>query len=182
VSESEEKRFADLTRASKAGDTNALRDALRDPELRWAAAGFLADNSCDEAVPEIARLLDASDDRARRPAIQALGRLGATEHVARISEIARSDGSALNRLWAIDALGRLGGTPEREYLIALLRDPTFDVRRAAVVGLGHLGDPAAAEPVREARRSERRRNPIRYYLLARRAFTETLRAISASKP
>jgi HEAT repeat protein len=170
-----------LREASRRGDVASLRAALVDPDMGWAAAGFLADNDCADAAADIARLLDASDEAARRAAIRALGRLGAVQCLDRIWELAHSEPSRKNRERAVVALGQLGGSRERDYLVELLDDGDFAIRSAAVWGLGQLGDPSALEPVERARRSERRRNPMKYVVLARGAYRTTIQSLRSSQ-
>jgi len=59
------------------------------------------------------------------------------------------------RTAAIDSLGKIAKKDEsvESRLIALLNDPDFDIRLAAVYALGERGDPAAIEPLENLRKS-----------------------------
>lgn len=137
-----------LREASRSGDTDYLREGLQDPQLRWAAAGFLADSLCFDAAPEIASMLHAPDESARGAAIRALGRLGAGDYLNEIWQSARSEESPMVRSRATVALGQLGGERERDYLVALLDDTDFAIRRDAAWALGQLGDRTVIGPNR----------------------------------
>jgi HEAT repeat protein len=173
--------FMRLREASKSGDVGALKAALADARLSWAAAGFLADNECAEAAPDIAALLDGGDEGARGAAIRALGRLRAVQYRDRIWDLAHSEPSGMNRVRAVAALGQLGAERERGYLIELLNDDDFSMRSTAVWALGQMGDPAASKPIKRARRRERRRNPIRYVVMARGAYAKTMRSLRSPR-
>jgi HEAT repeat protein len=169
--------FARLLKAKLAGDDAYLRGALLDDRLRNFAARFLADRSCAAAIPDIARLLDASDSLTRSVAIRALTRLGATDYLDRFWESAHLETSSQERLWAVGAL-QLGGERERDYLVSLLEDADLDVCRAAVFALGKLGDPRALDAVTRALRQHRRRHPFRYYALDRSAYVEARKSLA----
>jgi HEAT repeat protein len=173
----QEAAFARLLAAKRAGDDAYLQGSLLDDRLRGFAARFLADRGCTTSISEIARLLDASDALTRSAAIRALTRLRATEYLDRFWDSAHLETSSQERLWAIGAL-QLGGARERDYLVSLLDNADFDVRRAAVFALGNLGDPTALDAVTRALRRQRRRHPFRYYTLDRTAYVDARKRIA----
>ena len=62
------------------------------------------------------------------------------------------------RASAARALGLLKERSATPYLIAALKDPAAEVRRAAVGSLAEIGDPAAVEPLKALREGEKERN------------------------
>ncbi|WP_434415227.1 HEAT repeat domain-containing protein [Nannocystis pusilla] len=93
-------------------------------------------------VPLLAAILGApGDDNVRASAAAALGVLGGAEAERALTNVL-SDSSEMLRMFALDALARLGTVMPPARLGPLLADPV--TRRAAVAVLGHSGDPAAA--------------------------------------
>jgi HEAT repeat protein len=103
---------------------------------------LLADVGQADDVPLLAAILVApGDDNVRASAAAALGTLGGAEAAQALTNVL-SDSSEMLRMFALDALARLGVALPPERLAPLLDDPV--TRRAAVAVLGHSGDPSAA--------------------------------------
>ncbi|HEY8377188.1 MAG TPA: HEAT repeat domain-containing protein [Nannocystis sp.] len=103
---------------------------------------LLADVGGADDVPLLAAILVApGDDNVRASAAAALGALGGADAERALVNVL-SDSSEMLRMFALDALARLGVALPPERLAPLVADPV--TRRAAVAVLGHCGDPAAA--------------------------------------
>jgi HEAT repeat protein len=173
VNESD-KRLARIFRAKQREDIVHLTRALTDHEHRHTAAKFLADLGATESAPQIERLLDAKDARARRAAARALGRLKVADAAPRLREVARTDEDVPTRAWAVAALGAIGGDGALGVIAEYLSDPVWMVRRGAGYSLGVLGEPAAIPLLRRAKRKQR---PWR-----RRVYRDSLRWIKSGQP
>lgn len=124
----------------------AIRRRLRagGPSVRMVV-DLLADLGSQDDVPLLVGLLVArGDDNVRASAAAALGALGGAE-AARALEAALADEAEMLRLFALDALARIGARVAPERLAPLLADPV--TRRAATAVLGYSEDPAAAGPL-----------------------------------
>lgn len=132
-----------------------LRAAITDPDHRAFVAESLGKLGCREATPEIARLLDANDARARMAAVRALGWLRAVELVPRLSEVAAKDPSYNVRSWALAALGEIGDPTSLPVLLRQLESPDRAVRAGAAIGLGYLGNTSALPALESAKRRDR---------------------------
>ena len=127
-------------------DVPYLIGALRDPDHRAMAAGYIADLEAFEAVPDLLRLLDARDPHVRASAAKAIGDLRATEALRAVREIAVSDEEDFVRSWAVGAVGKIAGTDETEFLINFLQDPSMRVRAAAARSrTAHASEAQASE-------------------------------------
>jgi HEAT repeat protein len=150
-------------------DVAYLIAALQDPSVRATAAkslGRLAEAGNaggDRAVPGLVPLLSAADDHARAFAAEALGKFRASDAREAVAAVARHDQVWWVRSWAVAALGRIGGQFALADLSAFLGDADYRIRRAAVVGLGYLGDKDALPLIKLAKRREpwHRRSPYR---------------------
>ncbi len=126
-------QFLRVRKAKAHADTQYLIEALRDPDNRSTAAGYLADLGALEAIPPLVRLLDAADPHVRAAAAEALGRLGGLEALPRLREIAGDDEDFV-RSWAIGAIGRIGDPQDVDVLIPLLADSSMRVRAGRTAG------------------------------------------------
>ncbi len=154
VSDDRSERFGRIYRARQEGDATYLCAALRDPDWRGAAAGYLADLNAREAVPELIRLLDVAEPTDRAAAAKALGRLRAGEAVERLTEVAASDPVDPTRSYAIGSLGMIGDRRALEQIKQLLKDPEPWIRVAAIAALARFRDADADLAIRLARRTE----------------------------
>lgn len=136
-------------------DPEYVRAALSDPEMRYVAAGAVADLGDTEAIPDLMRLLRAADPHVRVAAVKALGKLHADEAIPRLRELAEGDEVSWVRTWAADTLVDLGYTEVKPILLDLLREDRWIDRSFAVYSLGVLGDPTTLAAVSEARRRDR---------------------------
>jgi HEAT repeat protein len=156
-------RLTRLYLAGREENIGALIDGLRDPDYRHFAARKLARLGRREAIPALAPLLSAADSNTRIAAVRALGDLSAEEFTPRLLEIAESDSESLVRCWAIAALGQMRDPQVLPYLTETLGDGDRDIRKAAALALGELGDHRALADLRKAKRREavRHRAPYR---------------------
>lgn len=118
-----------------AADTNEV--------LRLASAEALGRSPDEEDALVLVALLTDAAPRVYAAAAEALGR--AKVETARADLLARARiGTPASRAVALRAAGSLGGPNVLDALVLGLSDTDLDVRRAAVVGLGRLGDPTSA--------------------------------------
>lgn len=91
------------------GEANAIPDLLNDPspDVRAAAIEGLAAGEARFAAPKIREHLGAPEAQIRRACAKALGFLGGTEDIDRITALLEDPVFAV-RIAAADALGRLG--------------------------------------------------------------------------
>lgn len=157
-------RAAAAENLGKLGATEAvphLLAAMADPDLLFRFTILEALGKIGERIP-IARLLEFEDDRLLRKALfECLGRVGGSEAVHllvgglcdQMRNVREAAALALQRIATrqkpdvVAALARIGGFPEADGLIALLKSASEEVRRAAVVLLGWADDPRAAAPL-----------------------------------
>jgi HEAT repeat protein len=149
-----DRRLTAIYNARRAGDSEELLRALRDPEFRDYAARSLAHIGDRSAAPAIAVLLDANDWRARVGAVRALGELHATEFAPRLISLVESDPESVVREWAVAALGQIGEEGALPILARCLNSGEPRMRRAAAFGLGEMGGADAANLLRDAMRRE----------------------------
>lgn len=124
-----------------------LAAALDSSELRFRAAGALAQLGNPEAIPHLRRVfrswfLPAFD---RTQLAGALARLGDAEGVAHLYKRTKK-GWSMDRAMAVELLGEVKAPAAREALEGFLRNPKDSARGAAARALGRLGD-LSAEPV-----------------------------------
>ncbi len=99
----------------------------------------------EEAVPSLSRLLSHSDERVRRAAAGALGRIGSAATLEPLRN-ALQDTSAMVRLQAASAVEGTRGKSLVPALIRLLEDESHpDVQREMLHALGRTGTPEAVE-------------------------------------
>ena len=156
VADERSKRFGGVYDAYRRRDVAYLREALRDPDWRGAAAGYIAALDAQEAVPELIRLLSVTKPTDRAAAAKALGRLQAGEAVVRLTEVAESDPVHPTRSYAIGALGMIGDPRSIEPLTRLIRDPEPWIRTSAIRALARYRDADADAAIHLAQGTEKR--------------------------
>jgi len=158
-----------LGRARGTSASTRLLAALdsSDGELRTAAARALGGCRCVNALPALIRRLEAAaqDDEfdveeevaALVDALVALAHPGGEKVDARLTAQAielleaRLEGAVeAVRLSIGKVLGRIGRREDAELVVRLLKDPSAQVRRAAVESLSRLEPGTASEPLRLA--------------------------------
>ncbi len=133
--------------------------AAKDSAYRVRASALVAlgQSKSDSALAtlEAAARTDSPDDVIRRAALRAMGSLGNDQAAPRLLDWVGAGKPMRLRTAAIDSLGKVAKKDEgvESRLIALLNDPDFDIRLAAVYALGDRGDPAAIEPLENLRKS-----------------------------
>jgi HEAT repeat protein len=155
-------RVLGQTGGSVAG--SRLREVLDDPdaELRAAAASALGARGAFEALPDLARRLEAAALEEEPEAneelaavVDALVTLAADDAVLVAKAVNQLDPRLESPVEAVRraaaaVLAELARPEDVDRLIALLKDPSAEVRRHAVGGLTRLDAAAVAEPLRLA--------------------------------
>jgi HEAT repeat protein len=156
-----------LARTCGERGTACLRAALDEPdaELRAAAARALGERRCGESLPALVWRLEAAaldddvdSDEEVTALVDALVRLARPDGsegtlTARAVELlsARLEGaSEMVRLSIATVLGRIGRHEDAFVVVHLLKDPSAQVRRAAVDALARIEPGTASEPLRLA--------------------------------
>jgi HEAT repeat protein len=147
-------RGSELMKAKRRGDTEFLRDALVDAEIRTMAVKYLGDIGATEAIPQILRLVSAGDPITRSSSIRALTKLDAEEAVDELERVIAADESNTVRAHAVSAISRLG-KPERvlPVLFRALEDPDGSVSACAAHHIGRFGDASAIPALLKAKES-----------------------------
>jgi hypothetical protein len=147
-------RGSELIKAKRRGDTEFLRAALVDAEIRAMAVKYLGDIRASEAVPDLLRLLAASDPITRSTTIRALTKIGAEEAVENLERMIANDASGTVRTHAVSGISRLA-EPERllPILLRALEDHDGSVSACAAHHIGRLGHEDAIPALRKARES-----------------------------
>ena len=112
----------------------------------------------DPRAAELLYQAQTTDPFLRTEAAEAMGRLGTADGVKYLNLAAKHKDTFI-RQDAQKALDGLGPKHGLEPLIVLLKDPDAKVRTLAAQALGEVGDPAAAEAMKDARRRCRRKCP-----------------------
>lgn len=108
--------------------------------VRDAAQSALTFIGGRTAVEKLVPLLKTTDVRIRNTAIDILRNIG-EEGLEILYKASRQDSEA--RLFVLDILGSIGNPTSLDILVEGLKDRDPNVRNAAVISLGMLGDPAA---------------------------------------
>jgi len=126
--------------------TLALIEFLRqdDADLRIYAAMALGQRNDARAVPALMTALDDVNVNVQHNAIEALGRLRATESIDRLVAIAKG-GDPFLAFGAVDALSSIGESRVAASLLPLLDDPLLSVPVSEALGV--MGDDAAVAPM-----------------------------------
>jgi HEAT repeat protein len=169
-----------ILEARDRGDESYLIAALVDPDWRGLAAKSLGELRTAKAVDPLLRLLAASDPHVRASAATALGKIGSTDALPRLRELALNDEEPFVRSWAIGALGELRDPADVELVLPMLLDRSLRVRASAALALGRLGDPRAVEPLK-AGRPRLLRAPAEWWL-NHGIYDDALKAIRARTP
>ncbi len=122
----------------------ALRDGVFAPSRLAAALDRMHNAPADALAP----LLDGEQPAARFWGARLAGRLGAREWAARVRELA-SDADPLVRRAAVEALGIIGDSTDRELLLAHFADPAPMVRLHAARASAAFGNEAVADALTE---------------------------------
>lgn len=130
----------------------AIRGAVASssPEIRMAAIKAIADSG---APPSVGRLIDyavAGDLPISRLYAELLRQVTATDPVAAVNALNRTDLSSAMRASLVDALGVSGDYQVLTSLISAAADEDPEVRTAAVRALGRLQHPAGEATIAHA--------------------------------
>jgi aminopeptidase N len=141
-----------------------LRDIAWDKhatsKVRASAVGAIAKIEADESESLLAKALaiDSQRQRVRSAAISGLRKIESVESLDEIQDLCKPGQAAEVRAEAMRAYGFLAMKSEsekkivsaREFLLkALDAETTLSVRKAAIDGLGELGDEEAVKPLRK---------------------------------
>jgi len=146
---------AAVRKAKQDGDIEYLLAALADPHVRQSAAIALGDLGDPVATDPLLRLLRAHDWPVRAAAANGLSRLGDPRAVPALVELAQHEPEPWARMWAVEALRKVGDPAAAAGLRPLLADESFSIRRWAAVTLASLGDPLGREKLAAMRRRPR---------------------------
>ena len=132
--------------------TSSLVEMLRDP--RWhvvrLAAGFLGDMGSPEAERPLADLLRHPDERVRRAATRALGRVESTFSTDALARSAIDSVPAV-RLEAVAALSARRGGRSGSILVGVIDDEAEpEVQYALLAALGRIGTAEAVQKLAKA--------------------------------
>jgi HEAT repeat protein len=133
--------------------TQQIRAALagNNQQVRANAAFLLGKIRDKDALPLLYQLIqdEASDDRVRLNAIEAIARLGDEKIYQKLWAILIS-AYADDRVFGIRAMGALGTSRAKDSLLTMLKDDLPEVRLVAAEQLGCLGDTAGERIVANA--------------------------------
>ncbi|PJF28083.1 MAG: hypothetical protein CUN53_01590, partial [Phototrophicales bacterium] len=135
-------------RASEA--VPALGQRVSDPAwtVQVAAIQALTEIGDTAALYWVEPALDDHNLSVQEAAVEALGRLGSPQHVARLKEIVLSPRDVLVRAAAVEAMRSLRAVGASEALTALLDEPALALRWAAARALSELADASAVPALR----------------------------------
>lgn len=118
--------------------------ASDDPAVRTAAAYALGNIGDPKAVQELVKLIDREEDtEVQRTAVRSLGLIGDPPSAEALGRIMKAQPHLRDDV--IQSLIRIGGKPASDALVVALDDSR--TRRAAIQGLGEVGDRSAREPL-----------------------------------
>ncbi len=123
----------------------AINDS--DIEVRRAVIHALGEIESPAAIDVLVPALRDSDPEIRETAVWALGEIEDARAVPALSDVLRSDASAVVREKAAWALGEIEHGSAVEALSAALSDRDVKVRRMAIWALGEVEDARAVEPL-----------------------------------
>jgi putative membrane-bound dehydrogenase-like protein len=128
-----------LTRMEGPEARAAVREFLvkGDASVRQAACSSIALHRDALAVPRLMEIVRADPPQVRREAAAALGRIGDKKAVPALLESVRAGGDRFLEHALIFALLRIG---DRETLVAALKDPSANVRRASLIALDQMDE------------------------------------------
>lgn len=129
----------------------ALTAALSDSDagVRDRAITALQQISEEEAEQAFIAALGSGSDQAKVGVLVELERAGSSNAIPAIAELARGEGIAADT--AVDTLGGIGGAAAVAPLVEMALDANLpeDKRRAAILNLGRIDDPAAEAGLEE---------------------------------
>jgi hypothetical protein len=148
-------------------------ETYRGEEISWGLIRYLGKLGSKKHVPSLKKFLKEDSD-ARSTAIQALGNIGDPSVVPDLVSILRNSQYSPNGLHSIEVLGKMGTKGTGPDLYPFLSHWDEDVRGAAAIALGRIGDPNSIPKLKEM--IERERFP---WVID--AAKESLRAIAGNQ-
>jgi HEAT repeat protein len=118
-----------------------------DPLVREKAARDAAYNSDPQIVAALVALLNDPVAKVRETAAESLVNESNPAVIPFEIRTLQSGTDLIARMRAAEALGKLHATSAVDALIAALSDPSPAIWSKAVVALGQIGDPSAAQPI-----------------------------------
>jgi HEAT repeat protein len=95
------------------------------------------------AIDALIDVIERGEGRARYEAISALGGIPDSRSVKQLMRVLQNDADDVNRVEAAVGLGQLADAKSLDALINAIKDPSFDVRLAALEALSHFTDKKA---------------------------------------
>lgn len=138
------------------------------------AADLAGDLHLEEAVPQLARQIQHSDERVRRSVVNALAKIGTAGSIEPLRQALRDSSSAVRLLGA----RALEGSKFRGLAMTLAvlseEEPDPEVQREMILALGRIGTPEALQALARAAQPGRRifgRKPVTLRLTAVEALS-----------
>ena len=130
-------------------DLEAVLESDASDRVRDAAASALCQLRLSESAPALRRAFAAG--LQREGVVYALTQLGNDADIAAVLPLLKSKQESLRRTVAagLSTAKLVNSRPACDSLLEALRDPSKDVRLAAIRALGHFREPRAIPPIRE---------------------------------
>lgn len=103
-----------------------------------------------DAIDALIDVIERGEGRARYEAISALGGIPDSRSVQQLMRVLQNEADDINRVEAVVGLGQLADPKALDALINAMKDPSFDVRLAALEALSHFTDKKAYQSLLNA--------------------------------
>ncbi len=136
---------------------DALLEALDDErwDVKKEAVVALGQLGSEEAVEPLINLLEDKASLDIQPfVVRALSGLNDPSVLPALVKLLEPSKEEEVILAAVEALGRIGDAKTFEHLVPFLETSSWDIRRATLEAIGHLGNASNLEPIKNVIRSE----------------------------
>jgi HEAT repeat protein len=172
---SDREKWRLLQLSIKQSDEAAVRGALQDEQLTRFALNALGDLRAGSGNGgDLLPYLKSDDGQLRSAAIRALGKIRDPQASESLLQLARSEPHDGARSSALLAYAMINGARAESVLMEGLSDDAWQVRFAAVEGLGLYGRPSAIDVIKQAKKKEKR---FRRGYVGRRYYNRAIRRI-----